>query len=312
MNASSFGATPAPPPSPPLSVPLGHCAARHKVRRLHPGRISTPDPSPSLLSRDFLLNVRLRDGSHVHVGELQLHLEPIFVIKPACHRTYALLRQVGWEDLEVDDAEADDERSDSEEVAGGVEQDREGPALARSTMWGATWGFADSSFYLSRGDKLTRKTSMPRKPDPSFEIEMSSTASVVIETSENPMVEATKVSVIPDPSAGKEETNAANACAITALASQISAVSAEKSASSLARKSASSLASQISAVSAEKSASSRADPAILAEQVFLDVDLGDEVLHVEEEGDSSDESENGDRMTIGGREWSSKKPARRR
>ena len=47
---------------------------------------------------DFLLNVRLRDGTHV--GELQLHLEAIHAIKPACHRTYALLRQVstkrGW------------------------------------------------------------------------------------------------------------------------------------------------------------------------------------------------------------------------
>ena len=42
---------------------------------------------------DFLLNVRLKDGTHV--GELQLHLEAIHVIKPACHRTYAILRQVG-------------------------------------------------------------------------------------------------------------------------------------------------------------------------------------------------------------------------
>ena len=41
---------------------------------------------------DFLLNVRLKDGKHV--GELQLHLESIHAIKPACHRVYALLRQV--------------------------------------------------------------------------------------------------------------------------------------------------------------------------------------------------------------------------
>ena len=41
---------------------------------------------------DFLLNVRLKDGTHV--GELQLHLEAIHAIKPACHRTYAILRQV--------------------------------------------------------------------------------------------------------------------------------------------------------------------------------------------------------------------------
>ena len=55
--------------------------------------------------KDFLLNVRLppnptsfEDGTHV--GELQFHLEAIHAIKPACHRTYALLRQVstkrGW------------------------------------------------------------------------------------------------------------------------------------------------------------------------------------------------------------------------
>ena len=41
---------------------------------------------------DFLLNVRLTDGRHV--GELQLHLEAIHAIKPACHRTYAIMRQV--------------------------------------------------------------------------------------------------------------------------------------------------------------------------------------------------------------------------
>ena len=41
---------------------------------------------------DFLLNVRLKDGKHV--GELQLHLEAIHAIKPACHRTYALMRTV--------------------------------------------------------------------------------------------------------------------------------------------------------------------------------------------------------------------------
>ena len=41
---------------------------------------------------DLLLNVRLKEGRHV--GELQIHLERIHAIKPACHRTYALLRQV--------------------------------------------------------------------------------------------------------------------------------------------------------------------------------------------------------------------------
>ena len=36
--------------------------------------------------------ILLKDGRHV--GELQLHLEAIHAIKPSCHRTYALLRQV--------------------------------------------------------------------------------------------------------------------------------------------------------------------------------------------------------------------------
>jgi len=50
---------------------------------------------------DLLLNVRLADGPHSgHVGELQLHLEPMHAIKPACHRVYAILRQLGWEDDE--------------------------------------------------------------------------------------------------------------------------------------------------------------------------------------------------------------------
>ena len=33
---------------------------------------------------DLLMNVRLQGGNHV--GELQLHLEPIVAIKPLCHR----------------------------------------------------------------------------------------------------------------------------------------------------------------------------------------------------------------------------------
>ena len=41
---------------------------------------------------DMLLNVRLTDGRHV--GELQLHISSIHGIKAACHRTYAILRQV--------------------------------------------------------------------------------------------------------------------------------------------------------------------------------------------------------------------------
>ena len=50
---------------------------------------------------DLLLNVRLADGPHSgHVGELQLHLDSMHAIKPMCHRVYAILRQLGWEDDE--------------------------------------------------------------------------------------------------------------------------------------------------------------------------------------------------------------------
>ena len=45
--------------------------------------------------RDMLLNVMLMGSEHV--GELQLHLQTIIDIKEAAHRTYALMRSVGWE-----------------------------------------------------------------------------------------------------------------------------------------------------------------------------------------------------------------------
>ena len=56
---------------------------------------------------DFLLNVRLRHGTHV--AELQLHLGPIHDIKPLCHRVYSLLRSVGWEEHEAPMAADPDE-----------------------------------------------------------------------------------------------------------------------------------------------------------------------------------------------------------
>ena len=40
--------------------------------------------------KDMLLNIKLEHSDHV--GELQLHLQPIIEVKPACHRTYALMR----------------------------------------------------------------------------------------------------------------------------------------------------------------------------------------------------------------------------
>ena len=45
--------------------------------------------------RDMLLNLTLNGSKHV--GELQLHLRDIIDIKEAAHRTYALMRAVGWE-----------------------------------------------------------------------------------------------------------------------------------------------------------------------------------------------------------------------
>ena len=72
--------------------------------------------------KDLLLNVKL-EGSE-HVGELQLHLQSIIDIKPACHRTYALMRAVGWED---DNKEDDDEEEEEED--GEAEGEVLGPAL---------------------------------------------------------------------------------------------------------------------------------------------------------------------------------------
>jgi len=63
--------------------------------------------------RDMLLNIRLNGGQHV--AELQLHLAQIHAIKPLCHRTYAILRQFGWEDLElVSDGEESGSESEDE------------------------------------------------------------------------------------------------------------------------------------------------------------------------------------------------------
>ena len=62
---------------------------------------------PSLSSfgyMDMLLNVHLKGSYSYHIGELQLHLEGIHAIKPQTHRTYGVLRTVGWEDHEDDDA----------------------------------------------------------------------------------------------------------------------------------------------------------------------------------------------------------------
>ena len=55
----------------------------------------TPPPQSPQHPSDMLLNVRM-EGS-THVGELQLHLKTIIAIKEAAHRTYALMRGVGWQ-----------------------------------------------------------------------------------------------------------------------------------------------------------------------------------------------------------------------
>jgi len=83
--------------------------------------------------KDMLLNVRL-EGSD-HVGELQLHLAPIIEVKPACHRTYALMRAVGWEDdNKEDDGDVDEEEVESEEEEEENEYgvDASGDALANT------------------------------------------------------------------------------------------------------------------------------------------------------------------------------------
>mmetsp|Transcript_5142 Transcript_5142/g.8653 ORF Transcript_5142/g.8653 Transcript_5142/m.8653 type:complete len:164 (-) Transcript_5142:151-642(-) len=61
----------------------------------------------------MLLNVRL-EGSD-HVGELQLHLQTIIDIKESAHRTYALMRSVGWEDDSLEKEGEQDDGQDEEE-----------------------------------------------------------------------------------------------------------------------------------------------------------------------------------------------------
>mmetsp|Transcript_107211 Transcript_107211/g.311428 ORF Transcript_107211/g.311428 Transcript_107211/m.311428 type:complete len:448 (-) Transcript_107211:622-1965(-) len=65
--------------------------------------------------RDMLLNVMLDGGEHV--CELQLHLKPIIAIKPAAHRTYALMRSVGWEDDSVEEEGEEEENPLGREAA---------------------------------------------------------------------------------------------------------------------------------------------------------------------------------------------------
>ena len=57
--------------------------------------------------RDMVLYVRLPDRPHV--SQLQLQLKPIMDLKSAAHKTYGLLRAVGWEEdeFEVDEVAAD-------------------------------------------------------------------------------------------------------------------------------------------------------------------------------------------------------------
>jgi hypothetical protein len=64
--------------------------------------------------RDMLLNVKL-EGTE-HVGELQLHLRTIIDIKEAAHRTYALMRSVGWEDDSLEGEDGEEEEEEEAEV----------------------------------------------------------------------------------------------------------------------------------------------------------------------------------------------------
>ena len=82
----------------------------------------------------MLLNVRL-EGS-THVGELQLHLKTIIAIKEAAHRTYALMRGVGWQDDSVeagDDVEEEDDEAD--QAARGDGSDESFWRLARESLY---------------------------------------------------------------------------------------------------------------------------------------------------------------------------------
>jgi len=87
---------------------------------------------------DMLLNVRLADSRHV--GELQLHISSIHVIKASCHRTYAILRQVGWEDLELEGRE-----DDGDDESGREEEDEEEDIFVgvlsgmREVSWARNW-----------------------------------------------------------------------------------------------------------------------------------------------------------------------------
>ena len=58
--------------------------------------------------RDVLLNYKF-EGTSGHMGELQLHLRTIIDIKETAHRTYALMRSVGWEDDALEDEEEGEE-----------------------------------------------------------------------------------------------------------------------------------------------------------------------------------------------------------
>ena len=92
--------------------------------------------------RDLMMNYKL-EGSE-HVGELQLHLKTIIDIKEAAHRTYALMRSVGWQDDSLEEEDDDDEKV-LEQVA-----ERTSSSASRwSTRW-STWG---------RGRSSTRKAS---------------------------------------------------------------------------------------------------------------------------------------------------------
>jgi len=55
-----------------------------------------------------------------HVGELQLHLQTIIDIKEAAHRTYALMRSVGWQVVKLHETRPNSFLSPSSDLSSSI------------------------------------------------------------------------------------------------------------------------------------------------------------------------------------------------
>ena len=92
--------------------------------------------------RDMLLNVKL-PGSE-HIGELQLHFQAIIELKSAAHKTYGLLRAVGWGEDALEDEMGEEEEEGGEAAAkqgephAGGDNARAGDSTAAPRLGAAT------------------------------------------------------------------------------------------------------------------------------------------------------------------------------